>query len=129
MYGLYYTETQSNILIIVILLQQELENDVSIPALAGHKPPEQSSGRSSALRCTALLYPNVTSIGGVFKSTQKQRIFQYLKRYLKRSPSLQMSNYRLSFQVVRDLMFLCAIHCLPIIFQQCRFLLHIATCN
>ena len=89
----------------------------------------RSSGRSSALRCTALLYPNVTSVGGVFKSTQKQRIFQYLKRYLKRSHSLEKSNYLLSFQVVRDLMFLCAIHCLPIIFQQCRFLLHIATCN
>ena len=29
LYGLYYIETQSNILIIVILLQPELENDIS----------------------------------------------------------------------------------------------------
>ena len=32
---LYYTETQSNILIIVLLLQSELENDTSTPAGPG----------------------------------------------------------------------------------------------
>ena len=36
--GLYYTETQSNILIIVTLLQPELEKDISTPA--GQKLPE-----------------------------------------------------------------------------------------
>ena len=48
----YYTETQSNILIIVILLHPKLENDISTPAPSGQKPPEQISG----LRCTALVY-------------------------------------------------------------------------
>ena len=37
---LYYAETQSNILIIVIFLQPELENDISTMALAGQKSPE-----------------------------------------------------------------------------------------
>ena len=40
LYGLYYTETQSNVFIIVILLQAELENDISSPARAEQKPPE-----------------------------------------------------------------------------------------
>ena len=40
LYDLYYTETQSNILIIVILLQPEQENDISTLAPAGQKPPE-----------------------------------------------------------------------------------------
>ena len=52
LYGLYYTETQSNILIIVILFQPELENDISTPAPAGQKPPELL--QVSRLRCTAL---------------------------------------------------------------------------
>ena len=41
-YGLYSTETQSNILIIVILLQPKLEIDISTwaPAPVGQKQPE-----------------------------------------------------------------------------------------
>ena len=45
-------ETQSNILIIVILLQPELENDIFTPALAGQKPPELRL--VFGLRCTQL---------------------------------------------------------------------------